>query len=237
MKIKAVLFDLDGTLLPMDLDEFFRAYFKLLAKKLYPYGCTDPKALVKIIWDGVDAVIKNDGSRINEEVFWEVFDSAYPMEGVDKREVLEEFYAKEFQGLKDICGYAPEADKAVKAIRKKGLRTVIATKPIFPKSAVLSRMEWAGLDVNDFEDYTSYDKCTYCKPDCRYYREIAEKIVVSPEECLMVGNDVSEDMTAAEIGMKVFLLTDCLIADENCDISAYRNGGFKELLEYIDEIS
>ena len=237
MKIKAVLFDLDGTLLPMDLEEFFSAYFKLLAKRLYPYGCTDPKALVKVIWNGVDAVIKNDGSELNENVFWGVFDSAYPMEGVDKRELLDDFYGKDFQSLKEICGYNPEADKAVKAIRKKGLRTVIATKPIFPKSAVISRMEWAGLDVNDFEYCTSYDKCTYCKPDCGYYREIAEKMGLSPEECLMVGNDVSEDMTAAEIGMKVFLLTDCLIADEGCDISVYRNGGFKELLDYINEIS
>ena len=237
MKIKAVLFDLDGTLLPMELDEFFSAYFKLLAKKLYLYGCTDPKLLVKVIWSGVEAVIKNDGSQTNEEVFWAVFDRAYPMAGVDKKALLEDFYANDFQDLKVICGYNPMADETVKKIKQKGLRTVIATKPIFPASAVESRMKWAGLETADFEEYTSYDKCSYCKPDCRYYIEIAEKMGLSPEECLMVGNDVSEDMTAEKTGMKVFLLTDCLIADKDCDISVYKNGSFKELLEYIEEIS
>ena len=34
MNIKAVLFDLDGTLLPMDQDIFVKSYFGLLAKKL-----------------------------------------------------------------------------------------------------------------------------------------------------------------------------------------------------------
>ena len=34
-----------------------------------------------------------------------------------------------------------------------------------------------------------------------------QKLNVSPEECLMVGNDVSEDMIAETIGMKVFLIT------------------------------
>ena len=78
MKIRAVLFDLDGTLLPMDLRVFFRNYFKLLAEKLAPYGYDDPKKLVKVIWGGVDEVVKNDGSRINEDVFWEFFNKGYP---------------------------------------------------------------------------------------------------------------------------------------------------------------
>lgn len=34
--IKAILFDLDGTLLPMDQDEFTKGYFNLLAAKLAP---------------------------------------------------------------------------------------------------------------------------------------------------------------------------------------------------------
>ena len=36
--IKTVLFDLDGTLLPMDQDNFVKAYFKNLAIKLAPHG-------------------------------------------------------------------------------------------------------------------------------------------------------------------------------------------------------
>lgn len=236
MKIKAVLFDLDGTLLPMDQEKFFREYFKLLATKLYPYGYDDPQKLIKVIWGGVAAVEQSDGSKVNEEVFWDYFNKGFPEKTYDKIGVLREFYLNEFQALKEECGHNPDADKSVKAIKQKGLRAVVATKPIFPDEANLSRIRWAGLDVDDFEYYTSYDKCCFCKPDVRYYKEIAEKLGVLPEECLMVGNDVSEDMTAEKIGMKVFLLTDCLINSENKDISCYNSGGFAELVEYIDEL-
>lgn len=236
MKIKAVLFDLDGTLLPMEQESFFREYFKLLATKLYPYGYDDPKKLVKVIWGGVNAVEKNNGSRPNEEVFWDYFNNGFPEKTGDKIGVLHEFYLNEFQVLKDVCGYNPDSNKTVKAIKQRGLRAVVATKPIFPDEANLSRIKWAGLDVDDFEYYTSYDKSCFCKPDIRYYKEIAEKLGLLPEECLMVGNDVSEDMTADKIGMKVFLFTDCLINSENKDISCYKSGGFADLLEYIDEL-
>ena len=49
----------------------------------------------------------------------------------------------------------------------------------------------------------------------------------------MVGNDVGDDMVAQELGMKVFLLTDCLINKHNVDISVYPHGSFEELMEYI----
>lgn len=235
MRLKAVLFDLDGTLLPMDLEEFFKEYFKLLAKKLYPYGYDDPKTLVKVVWGGVDAVQKNDGSLLNGELFWRTFRKHYGEESAEHMPVLDDFYRNEFQQLKSICGFNPDANGAIKTIKGKGLKTVVATKPIFPASAIESRMIWAGLDLNDFEYYTDYDQCRFCKPDSRYYKEIADRLGLDTAECLMVGNDVSEDMTAEQVGMKVFLLTDCLINSENKDISRYNRGGYKELLDYIEQ--
>ena len=38
MTYQAILFDLDGTLLPMDLDQFTEGYFHLLAQTAAPYG-------------------------------------------------------------------------------------------------------------------------------------------------------------------------------------------------------
>ena len=72
MNIKMVLFDLDGTLLPMDQDAFTEGYFRLLAQKMEPHGY-DAKQLVNAIWAGTAAMVKNDGSRSNEEAFWEKF--------------------------------------------------------------------------------------------------------------------------------------------------------------------
>ena len=236
MKLKAVLFDLDGTLLPMDLKVFFGEYFKHLTAKLAPYGYDDPKKLIKTMWQGVDKVCENDGSRTNEEVFWDFFVSVYGDVAREHLGVLEEFYLNEFEQVRSVCGYTPDANKTVKTLKKMGLKTAIATKPIFPDTAILKRMEWAGVDVDDFELYTSYDKCKFCKPQVEYYKEVADMLGLSPEECLMVGNDVSEDMPAEKCGMRVFLLTDSLINSENKDISQYRNGGFAELLNYINEL-
>ena len=49
MAIKAVLFDLDGTLVPMDQDVFVGDYFKRISTRLAPYGY-EPKELVQTIW-------------------------------------------------------------------------------------------------------------------------------------------------------------------------------------------
>lgn len=236
MKIKAVFFDLDGTLLPMDLMVFFGEYFKHLTAKLMPYGYSDPKKLVKTMWEGVDRVCLNDGKKTNENVFWDYFISVYGEKTREHLPILDDFYRNEFQNVKSVCGYNPNANATVKKVKSLGLRAVVATQPIFPEIAILKRMEWAGVDASDFEYITSYDKCNFCKPRTEFYAELAKTLGLSPEECLMVGNDVSDDMPASEIGMKVFLLTDCLINKKNEDISRYRNGSFEQLSQYIDEL-
>ena len=48
-----------------------------------------------------------------------------------------------------------------------------------------------------------------------------------------MGNDVTEDMIAESVGMKVFLLTDCLINRERKDINYYCRGSFDQLLQFI----
>ena len=111
---------------------------------------------------------------------------------------------------------------------------MLATNPIFPAAATESRIEWAGLDKNDFLLYTTYENSHYCKPNPKYYEEILERLHMNAEECLMVGNDVNEDMVAETLGMKVFLLTDCLLNKDNKDISAYPHGGFPELLSFVE---
>ena len=99
-----------------------------------------------------------------------------------------------------------------------------------------SRVKWAGLDKEDFALITTFEDYNYCKPNLDYYRQVIEKLGVKPEDCVMVGNDVSEDMIAQQLGMKVFLLTDCIINKENKDISVYPNGGFDQLKEFIENL-
>lgn len=233
--IKAVLFDLDGTLLPMDQDEFTNGYFRLLAKKAIPYGY-ETKKLVDTVWAGTAEMVKNNGVRNNEEVFWRKFAEFYGEDKLSDKALFDEFYQVEFNEAKHFCGFAPKAAEIIKKIHEAGLCTVLATNPIFPETATLSRMKWAGVKPEDFAFFTHYGNIGFSKPNPKYYIEIAERIGVSPEECLMVGNDVTEDMIAETVGMKVFLLTDCLINKENKDISRYPNGGFDELFVFVDKL-
>ena len=216
----------------MDNDAFTKGYFKLLAAKLTPHGY-EPKQLVDAIWAGTAAMVKNDGSQSNEDAFWKTFAGIYGEKALADKPLFDEFYEKNFQNAKTICGFNPNAAIAVHTIKEIGLWVALATNPIFPAVATESRIRWAGLEPEDFELYTTYENIGFCKPNPDYYREIVKQLGVQPEECLMVGNDVTEDMVAEEIGMHVFLLTDCLFNKERKDISAYPRGSFLQLLEHI----
>lgn len=230
--ITTILFDLDGTLLPMDQEVFVKDYLGRLAKKMAPHGY-DPQLLVQAVWKGTGAMVKNDGRQSNEAVFWQVFTGIFGQEALKDLPLFEEFYETEFQEARRSCGFNPAAAETVRALRAMGYTTVLATNPLFPPVATQSRVRWAGLEPEDFAFITTYDNSSFCKPNPDYYREILGKLKLKSEECLMVGNDVGEDMIAEALGMQVFLLTDCLINRDGSDISRYPHGSFPELLSCI----
>ena len=232
MKYTTILFDLDGTLLPMDQDLFTKTYFTELAIKLAPLGF-DPKALAGNIWAGVAAMVKNDGSVPNEEAFWQEFSHIYGETVRNHIPVFEEFYANEFQKAQSVCGFSPESKEIVEKIKKAGHNVVLATNPIFPAIATQSRIRWAGLEPEDFQLYTTYENSSFSKPNPKYYEEIVTKLGLDPKTCLMVGNDVTEDGAAKALGMDVFFLTDCLINKEEKDISNEPHGSFADLEAYL----
>lgn len=236
MNIKAVLFDLDGTLLPMDQDIFVKSYFGLLAKKLSVHGYESEK-LIGTVWAGTAAMVKNDGSKNNEAAFWDKFCEIYGEDAKKDMPLFEEFYANDFAMVQHSCGYDSKAAEAVHELKNRGLRVALATNPIFPAIATNQRIAWAGLDPSDFELYTTYENSRYCKPNLEYYKDIINSLGVEASECLMVGNDVGEDMIAEKLGMKVFLITKCIINKAQVDISIYPNGDFSDLMSYVCDIN
>lgn len=235
MSLKAVFFDLDGTLLPMDMDVFIKSYFGAVSQKLAPYGY-DPKELVSVIWKGTGAMIKNDGKKTNEEVFWDAFVSYYGKDKLKDTVYFDKFYKENFDDLKSVCGFNPKASETINYLKEKNLRLILATNPLFPSIATEKRTRFAGLEPENFEFFTSYENIGYCKPNLNYYEDILNRTGLKAEECLMVGNDVGDDMISENLGFKVFLLTDCLINNDNVDINKYPNGNFDDLLKYIDTI-
>lgn len=233
MALRAVLFDLDGTLLPLDQDEFIQSYMKQLAVWMAQYGY-EPKQLIRTVWAGSEAMVRNNGLSTNESIFWNIMAGVYGPNIRDNEPKFNNYYRESYPQLAQICGYDPEANRFVQKLKNAGIRLILATNPVFPAIATDQRIAWAGLDKSDFELVTTYENASFCKPNLRYYSTILEQMGLSAEQCLMVGNDVDDDMPAQELGMQVFLLTDHLVNRRSVPIDCYPHGGFVELNAYID---
>jgi FMN phosphatase YigB (HAD superfamily) len=233
--IKAILFDLDGTLLPVDTDVFLRADLSGIGVRLAALGY-DPEDLKKIFRNSFVGMLTNNGTKTNQEAFWEQFRIVLGEKVMDNAAVIEKVYWEEFQELKSQCGLHPMAAQVVRRAKELGYRVILATNPVFPASITHSRIMWAGLQPQDFEMITTFENSSFCKPKLEYYREVLSAIGLEGEECLMVGNDTREDMVAEDLGMKTFLLTDYLINKENRDITQWNHGSFPELIQYIQEL-
>lgn len=230
------IFDLDGTLLPMpDQELFLKTYFDALSKKVMSHDI-DPQKLVKAVWAGTGAMIENDGTMTNEQRFWLVFCGIMGEEASKLEPVFDHFYRNEFTDAKSTTYSHPNAALCIRVLKEKGYRVALATNPLFPRIATYTRMQWAGLNINDFELITTYENSSYCKPNLKYYEEILAVLGKKADECIMVGNDVKEDMCVAKLGMDTFLLNECLINSGKVDITNYDQGNFDELLEMIRQL-
>ena len=232
--IDAVLFDLDGTLLPMDYEGFIQTYMGLLGGYMEEYGY-EPRRLVQTVWEGTKAMAVNDGSKTNEEVFWDVFRKTFGPRADTDRELFEEFYAGAFGKTRTACGFDPASAELVRWLKDQGVRLVLATNPLFPRVATVQRIRWAGLDPQDFELVSTFEDFRHCKPNPDYYREVLERLGLDPAKCVMVGNDGVEDVAATQAGLEVFLLEGCLLHPEKAAASGCAMGDMEKLKGFLQE--
>ena len=237
MALKMIFFDLDGTLLPMDQDAFIHHYFRSLSAHLAPHGY-EPHSLMQGVQAGIGAMIANTGEKRNEEVFWDTFCAFLGRDARRDIPLFEDYYHRYFIAAKAACGCNPKAAECIAWLKKKGFRLALAlaTNPFFPALATLQRIQWAGLNPDDFEIITTYENSRHCKPNPEYYRDLIRELDVDPRECLMAGNDALEDLVAETTGMKVFLLTEWLLNKPGIDITPYPQGDFDDLIRYISSI-
>jgi len=233
--IRAVLFDLDGTLLPIDTRSFLQQYTKALVKKVSTV--MDPETFLQHLFYSTGKMVSDLNPNLtNKEVFWQHM-SARTADKIDNLlPLLDDFYEREFPLLGENITPNRNAAAIVKKAKEKGYILVLATNPVFPEKAVIERMRWASLDPGDFDLITAYENMHFCKPHLEYYREVLDKIGESPGRCLMVGNDMEEDMVAGKIGVKTFLVEDFVINKNNSSIQCNYRGTLSELLALLESI-
>lgn len=232
--MNTVLFDLDGTLLPMDVEEFVSRYIGGIVQTMDKNG-RNGKLIAKAVFEGVGAMVKNDGTLTNEEVFWNVFKEKT---GISKEDIHDEFlafYQTKFDEV-DTGVKSYDMIEAVKILKEKGYHLYLTTNPLFPRIATEKRIKWAGLDINDFELVTTYEDTHFCKPNIKYYQEVIDHYHLDVNECLMVGNDVREDGIIETIGVPVYLVDDYLINKDNLDVNTKYKGSSKDFLEFVKSL-
>jgi FMN phosphatase YigB (HAD superfamily) len=232
---KTLLFDLDGTLLPMDMDVFMKAYFQAVARKLA--HLLQPEKLISDIWHGTTAMVENcDRSRTNSDVFWSDFLTRidFPAEAMEP--MFDEFYEREFPSLRQATGPNPLARPLIENLIRKGFQVAIATNPIFPERAIRERLRWLEIDDLPYALVTAYESMHFCKPNPEYYSEVLELLGAAPGDCLMIGNDVGEDLVAGSLGIKTFLVEDWLLNPKNLPIKTDYRGSFTDLAAFLDNL-
>lgn len=211
---RAILFDLDGTLLDLDIDDFLPRYLKALAPYVAPVvaPAASPEEFVHQLLAATEAMMQvRDPTRTNQEVFEAEFFARLPVDRDRMAEVVRRFYAEEFPKLAPArpkgAGLAPgphDARATVLEALARGYRIALATQPVYPMAAIRERMRWAGVDDLPWDLVTSYEHMHATKPDPAYFLEIAERLGCPPERCWMVGDDPHRDLPARDVGMRVF---------------------------------
>lgn len=227
--IKAILFDLDGTLLPMDNERFLKIYLSRVG------ACVpgqDAKHIAKcILAASMEVTKRGDGEETNAEMFARIFCGMTKLDRATSFRYFDRFYEEEFPKIGEFFPPEPMVRDIMDTCAQKGFVTALATVPLFPKAAVHARMAWAGIAPEEFALCGSYEDFCTCKPDPAFYLDVAARIGVLPGECLMVGNDAKDDiLPALAAGMQAFFLTPYAIGDAPKDVPS---GDYAAALSYL----
>lgn len=232
--LNTILFDLDGTLLPIDNKAFEKIYFGGLSSHF-----TDmytPEAFMKLIWDATISMVKDTSDKTNEVVFMEALGSIVNEKLSEMQRRFELFYQSDFDKIRSAVIENAEMKEAITVLKQKGYTLVIATNPMFPKIAIEKRIGWTGMNRSDFSYVTSFENNHYCKPQPKFFEEILSDIQKKPQECMMVGNDAQEDMVAKVLGIETYLIDTHLINRPGQDITCDHRGSYADFLLFVQNL-
>ncbi len=234
-----LLIDLDDTLLSNSTDTFIPAYLSALGNYLESFG--NPEILITTLLKATNVMMNNDHPNMTlKESFDENF---YPKLGVNIKDVqntIDNFYKEEYPSLKTLTEKKPDAIDLVQEAQQRGYSISIATNPLFPKTAIHQRLDWAGLSVDSysFSIVSTYEEFHFAKPNPAYFFEILALNGWQDQPVIMVGNDPHADINPArELGIATYLVTetnDYTHSSINNSLP-HGNGKLNNIIRWIDE--
>jgi len=233
--IKTILFDLDGTLLPIEHQKFVDLYFGEMVKSFAMKGF-DAKVVLNAVLEGTQGMRLNEGPLSNNDVFWNYFTTMVKGDPLMLKAIFEDFYQHRFDLVKASTSIEPLARPLIKELKKLGYTLILATNPLFPAISTHKRIIWANLDKEDFSIITTIETGYASKPNPKYFINLlAAAGNLDPKTCLMIGNDAIEDLAATKVGIETFLITDHLINKNKIDLSMIPQGNFSDLIVYLNK--
>lgn len=229
-----ILFDLDGTLLPMDFDKFMQLYFYEIGN--YFKDTVEPELLAKYILASTEVVVKEKNGLSNRDKFMNKF-LEFTKGDIDFFEKgFYDFYTTTFKNVKSSTYPSVEMRESVDLLKEKGYNVVIATNPLFPMVANEERIKWANFTSEEFLYVSCFEDSYYTKPHVEYYEGVLNKINKRPENCIMVGNDYSDDLAAQKLGIETYLIKTHEVNHYNLDNTADHSGEYKDFLQFVKDL-
>lgn len=233
---RAILFDLDGTLCPMELDEFLGGYFKDIARFAAEQG-VDGEKFARAFGAGASAMAKREpGGKTNYDVFWDAFFAVLDRDAADWDAMFAGYYETRFGAIGADVRPNPAAHRALELLVAKGYPLVLATQPMFPRRAVEWRLAWGGVGDAPFRYISTYENSSTVKPQVEYYAEVLANCGLSADEVLMVGNNTLDDLASADLGCDVYLVTDHLMDPQGRGLEGVKHSTMAEFAAWVDDL-
>lgn len=229
---RAIFIDLDGTLLPMDENIFLKEYMGRLGAFMSKNGF-DGNKIIEHLWIGTKAMYLNDGSKTNEEAFFQSFEKIHGSRHPEE-EFFMQFYKEEFPLLKSAVTNNELAKNFISWCKKNFQYVVLSTNPLFPQIATYTRIKWLGIDPNSFDLVTTYENSSFCKPNPLYFIDLLKKFNLKSEEVIMIGNNDLEDYDcSSKAGIECVIVDDTRIKCEKIDVKNHCS--FSSLIDYLSK--
>jgi FMN phosphatase YigB (HAD superfamily) len=233
--LRGILFDLDGTLLDIEMDAYINGYVDGLARCFEDLA--DRMVFAEVLVSSAYALLSaRDGEQTNEQFFLSMVARQLGIGTNQLRKRLQHFYRDGLTVLSHLVKPFPRSRAILQSCFDHGLKVALATNPVFPRPAIEARLRNAGLDDFPYHHISSYENSHYCKPNPQFFLDILSRLDLSPARVVMVGNDTTYDLPALHAGIPTFLVDTCLIDHDRIAGRATWRGNHDDLLQFIGNL-